>query len=196
MRRSNYLLPTHILLLISICTSLCSCASQSRTDSSKINDISDCGAFSNSPITHQDFKLSSSNPSIDSKIITSCEKLLLAIQLSNANSEFNDMLLASELFKEYLEQSNDQNPYEKQLAMILHQRTIHRIKILWKLHNIENELLVNSLENKKLTHKINELEMKIKQLKSIESEINEKEQSIISPTVERDYRKQQENPSR
>lgn len=106
------------------------------------------------------------------------------------------MLLASELFKEYLEQSNDQNPYEKQLAMILHQRTIHRIKILWKLHNIENELLVNSLENKKLTHKINELEMKIKQLKSIESEINEKEQSIISPTVERDYRKQQENPSR
>lgn len=183
----NQLLCFIYLMTITLSIPLISCATNPSLKNTSNSDSSECGIFSSPATEYRTNSNSLNNHPIDSPLISQCETLLLAIQLSNANSKFEDILLANDLFKEYLKQSRDENTYDKQLAMLLHERTMDRIKIRWKLYNIESELMENYTSNKKLTKKIKELEMQIKQLKSIESEINEKEQSIISPTVERNH---------
>ena len=105
------------------------------------------------------------------------EQLRLALVLSLPNAEFRDDQRAKALLVEYFQQGGGSNEADVALARVLQQMLSER-----EQHDREHRDAQQALESERQQRKT--LQTQLDQLKAIEKDIIEKEQSVVAPLPE------------
>lgn len=113
----------------------------------------------------------------------SCDQLRLALLLSQPDNSVQDKQKSLELVTDLLAGKHGLDMQARQLAELLRdqlkQILSRQIQILELRHQLEQE----SAASRQLSKQLTSLQSQLEQLKSIEKSINEKEQSIITPST-------------
>ncbi|WP_456379404.1 hypothetical protein [Thiolapillus sp.] len=112
-----------------------------------------------------------------------CEQLRLALLLSQPNRPDKDRRRALQLLKELLDDEKLPDAQAHQLASLLHDqlRQIHSQQL--KTLDLRRRLKAQNTASRQLAEQLSKLQFQLQQLKTIEQNINEKEQSIITPST-------------
>ncbi|WP_456404132.1 hypothetical protein [Thiolapillus sp.] len=114
----------------------------------------------------------------------SCEQLRLSLLLSQPQGSDKDRQKALKLLKELLTNNALQDPQARQLAALLRdQLQLARAQKLRTL-DLRHRLQAQRAASRGLSEQLDNLQSQLQQLKNIEKNINEKEQSIITPSTD------------
>ncbi|WP_456412398.1 hypothetical protein [Thiolapillus sp.] len=112
-----------------------------------------------------------------------CEQLRLALLLSQPDRPDNDRRKALKLVKELLRNEKLLDAQAHQLARLLHDQLRQAHLQQRKVVELKQRLQAQHSASKQLAEQLNNLQSQLQQLKNIEQNINEKEQSIITPST-------------
>ncbi len=117
-----------------------------------------------------------------------CDQLRLVILLGKPGTAFQDDAEAGQLLQDFLHNANHVEHPDRGLALILADNIKGRQQLQEKLLSQEKSLALEQAVSQKLAQKLKRehaatkaLKSQLEQLKSIEQDINEKEQSVVIP---------------
>ncbi len=113
-----------------------------------------------------------------------CDQLRLALVYSQGRAA--ERAQALKLAEELLETGVLQEKVQaRQLAMLLRDRLWHERKLRLRNLELQHRLSRQKARNKELLMRLKDLDFRLQQLKQIEQNINEKEQSFIAPAADK-----------
>jgi tRNA/tmRNA/rRNA uracil-C5-methylase (TrmA/RlmC/RlmD family) len=112
-----------------------------------------------------------------------CEQLRMALLLSQPDQSDRDRQKALKLLRELLGQEKLLDPHAYQLARLLHDQLSKTRTEQLKALELRHRLKAQRSASRQLSEQLNNLQSQLQQLKNIEQNINEKEQSIITPST-------------
>ncbi len=113
----------------------------------------------------------------------SCEQLRLALLLSQPGRSGKDRKKALRLLKELLSGEKPLDGQAHQLARLLHDQLQQLHSQQLRTLELRHRLKAQHTASRQLAEKLGNLQSQLQQLKNIEQNINEKEQSIITPST-------------
>lgn len=112
-----------------------------------------------------------------------CEQLRMALLLSQPDQSDRDRQKALKLLRELLGKEKLLDPHAYQLARLLHDQLSKTRTEQLKALELRHRLKAQRSASRQLSEQLNNLQSQLQQLKNIEQDINEKEQSIITPST-------------
>lgn len=119
-----------------------------------------------------------------SQLEKECHELKLAILLTQPGANLQNYEDACQMLENFITNETDADLENKQLARILLTHVKQSKKLISKQHSLQAQLRKERAAGVGLAKKLSELQLQLDQLRDIEKNINEKEQTITVPSID------------
>ena len=121
-----------------------------------------------------------------------CDQLRLSVLLSKPDTSFHDDAEAGRLLQDFLHDPDRAQHPDRGFALLLADNISERQQLQEELQRLEQAITQEQAASQELAQKLKRehaaaeaLQLQLEQLNSIERDINEKEQSVATPTADR-----------
>lgn len=114
----------------------------------------------------------------------SCYQLQLSLLLTQQGAGIEDYEEANQILENFMYDTRNDNTREKQFALLLLAHVNQGRTLLRRNYDLEMQVKNEQIVSVKHAKKLSELQSQLDQLKDIEKNINEKEQSITVPSID------------